>query len=223
MTPFQDISYDGILRCYEDGCSMLGGYPSQLVSVHDPDEYLAAASDAEDRSNRLSDLIGAYQALTELRRDGKVSGVGVGAKNWQSIKELDTDCDFDWVMMANSYTIMHHPDDLIQFVDSLAARNVAIINSAVTHGGFLTGGSLFSIIARSTKSGPNGLPHACVGGISLPKSARDTNVRPMKSQSRSAQRTPHSMQWRSARVRPNELRPWSLQRHKNYRRKFGTH
>ena len=139
----QDISYDGILRCHQDGCKILGDYSPQLVAIHDPDEYLAAASDANDRAARMDDLIGAYQALTELRRDGKVAGVGVGAKDWRSIQELDAHCDFDWVMMANSYTVMHHPPELLQFVESLAARNIAIINSAVTHGGFLTGGRFF--------------------------------------------------------------------------------
>ena len=36
----QDISYDGILRCYEEAKELLNGYPIDLVSVHDPDEYL---------------------------------------------------------------------------------------------------------------------------------------------------------------------------------------
>ena len=136
----QEISYDGILRCFEDGQSMLGGYPQQLVSVHDPDEYLDAATDADDRNRRLSDIVEGYRALTELRDGGKVAGVGVGAKNWKIIRELDQHCQFDWVMMANSFTIMNHPPELLEFIDSLSLRNVAIINSALTHGGFLVGG-----------------------------------------------------------------------------------
>ena len=43
-------------------------------------------------------------------------------------------------MMANSFTIMHHPPELLAFIDSLQNRNIALINSAVTHGGFLVGG-----------------------------------------------------------------------------------
>ena len=39
----QDISYDGILRCWEEGQHFLGGYEARLLSVHDPDEYLAAS------------------------------------------------------------------------------------------------------------------------------------------------------------------------------------
>ncbi len=139
----QDISYDGILRCYDDGCAMLGDYRPQLVSVHDPDEYLAAASDRDDRQRRLDDICGAHRALAELRDDGQVAGVGVGAKDWRIVRELDRHCDFDWVMLANSFTIMNHPPELIEFIDSLAARNIAVINSALTHGGFLVGGSFF--------------------------------------------------------------------------------
>ena len=139
----QDISYDGILRCHEDGCRMLGSYVPQLISVHDPDEYLAAATDSEDRNRRLDDIVQAYRALTELKAEGQVAGVGVGAKDWKSIRELDQYCKFDWVMMANSLTIMNHPDELLEFVDSLGQRGIALINSAVTHGGFLVGGQFF--------------------------------------------------------------------------------
>ena len=139
----QDISYQGILRCYDDGCRMLGDYRPQLVSVHDPDEYLAAAADPEQRRQRMEDILGAYQALEELRDAGLVAGVGVGAKDWRIIQELDRHCQFDWVMMANSFTVLNHPVELVEFIDSLAERQVGLINSAVMHGGFLGGGNFF--------------------------------------------------------------------------------
>lgn len=136
----QDIGHDGILRCYEDGCEMLGQYSPQLVSVHDPDEYLAAAADPHDRAKRMEDIQDSIQALHSLRESGKVAGVGVGAKDWRVIRELDNACELDWIMMANSFTIMNHPSDLIEFLHALRVRGVGLINSAVTHGGFLLGG-----------------------------------------------------------------------------------
>lgn len=139
----QDISYDGILRCWEEGSSLLGSYSAQIVSVHDPDEYLAAASDPDDRRRRLEDIVGAYSGLHELKSAGIVAAVGVGAKDWRTIQELDQYCELDWVMFANSFTIMHHPPSLLEFMDSLAARSVGIINSALFHGGFLLGGDYF--------------------------------------------------------------------------------
>ncbi|MEE2934508.1 MAG: aldo/keto reductase [Planctomycetota bacterium] len=137
----QDISESGIIRCYQDGREMLDPYPSQLVSVHDPDEYLAAASDPQDRAKRKMDIEQAIRGLAELKATGEVAGVGIGAKDWKVIRELDNACELDWIMMANSFTIMNHPPELISFLDALRSRGVGLINSAVTHGGFLLGGN----------------------------------------------------------------------------------
>lgn len=139
----QDISYEGILRCWEDGEKLLGNYTAQLVSVHDPDEYLDAARDDADRNSRLDDIVGAYQALSELRDAGKVAAVGMGAKHWRTIQELSSHCKLDWAMFANSLTIMNHPPELIEFMTELGNNSVGIINSAVFHGGFLLGGEFF--------------------------------------------------------------------------------
>lgn len=143
----QDISYAGILKCFEQGLELLGGdYSTQLVSVHDPDEYLDAAASAADRQRRFDDILGAYAALQELKAHGQAKGIGVGAKNWKSIQEIDAQVDLDWVMFANSYTLYSHPADLLDFMDSLHAKGVAIINSAVFNAGFLTGGEFFNYV-----------------------------------------------------------------------------
>jgi D-threo-aldose 1-dehydrogenase len=141
----QDISYDGILRCWEQGCQLLGeAYAPQLVSVHDPDEYLAQAASAGDRKKRLADIVGAYQALMELKQQGRVKAVGVGAKDWQIIRELAGVVALDWVMFANSLTVYSHPAELLGFMDELNRQGIAIINSAVFNAGFLTGGDYFN-------------------------------------------------------------------------------
>ena len=120
---------------------MLGEYQPQLISVHDPDEYLDFAADADDRNERVDNMRGAYRALAELRNAGKAAGVGVGSKDWQVIRELDQHCELDWVMIANSFTIMDHHPELVEFIDALTNRDIAMINSAVFHGG-LFGGKL---------------------------------------------------------------------------------
>jgi D-threo-aldose 1-dehydrogenase len=141
----QDISYDGIMRCWEQGLELLGGaYSTQIVSVHDPDEYLDAATSESNRQQRFNDILGAYTALNELKAKGYVKAVGVGAKNWKVIQEIDTQVALDWVMFANSYTLYSHPIDLLRFMDELHHKQVAIINSAVFNAGFLTGGDFFN-------------------------------------------------------------------------------
>ena len=140
----QNISYDGILECWEQGEEILGdGYSSKLLSVHDPDEYLAAAKDADDRDKRFADILDAYQALAELRDQGKCWGIGVGSKDWKAIAQIDEQVKLDWVMLANSLTIYRHPQNLLDFVADLHSRGIVVFNSAVFHAGFMVGGNSF--------------------------------------------------------------------------------
>lgn len=138
------ISYEGTLQCYEQGNDLLGaGFSSQVVSVHDPDEFLAAAKTPADREKRFADVLGAYRALFELKQRGVVQAVGIGSKDWRVIREISEHVALDWVMFACSLTVYSHPPELLEFIAQLHARGVGMINSAVFHAGFLTGGAWF--------------------------------------------------------------------------------
>lgn len=140
----QTFGYEGIMKCFEQGNMLLGGkYRSDVVSIHDPDEYLLASESPEDRDSRLMEILESYRALFDLKKEGKVKAVGIGSKDWTIIRELYDHVPFDWVMFANSFTIFSHPGELLTFMDKLDADGVGIINSAVFHGGFLTGGDKF--------------------------------------------------------------------------------
>jgi len=140
----QKISYDGILECYEQGNELLGDYDAQLVSVHDPDEYMAAATSEADKAKRYQDILDAYRALAELKQQGKVQAIGVGAKDWRIIQRIAGDIDLDWAMIANSMTLHSHPQELLNFMAELEAKGTVIINSAVFNAGFLTGGNFYN-------------------------------------------------------------------------------
>ena len=138
-----DVSAAGILRCHMEGLELLGApYRTDLVSVHDPDEYLAGAlGDVAERARRMADVLAAYRALIDLRSRGVVKAVGIGSKDWRVLREIADQVDVDWVMLACSLTIMSHPPELVAWVASAARRGVAVIDSALFHVGFLTGGS----------------------------------------------------------------------------------
>jgi len=140
----QMISYDGILKCFEQGNELLGNYRAQMVSVHDPDEYLFASRSEEDYQERYRQILDAYMALAELKAAGLVSSIGVGAKDWKIIQTIVADVALDWVMIANSLTIKSHPADLIAFIEELNQKNIKVINSAIFNGGFLTGGDFYN-------------------------------------------------------------------------------
>ncbi|MDF2193496.1 aldo/keto reductase [Paraflavitalea sp. CAU 1676] len=140
----QRISYEGILACYEQGNALLNGYNAQLVSVHDPDEYLAGATDEADRQQRWLDILDAYRALFELKASGKVKGVGVGSKDWKVIQRITEDIELDWVMIANSMTLHAHPPALSRYIGELTDQGTVVINSAVFNGGFLIGSDYYN-------------------------------------------------------------------------------
>ncbi len=141
----QRISRQGILDCWEQGTELLGApFKSKLASVHDPDEFLAAATSPEDKAARQKDLIEAYESLAELKARGEVEGIGVGCKDWRVAKEITDQIDLDWVMIANCLTIYTHPPELIEWIESLAAKGVTVINSAVFNAGFLVGGKFYN-------------------------------------------------------------------------------
>lgn len=139
----QDISCEGILRCYEEAKALLDGYPIDFVSVHDPDEYLGANEGLglknEEWRRRRADIIGAYKALFELKAKGEVQGVGVGSKDWTVIRDLYRDVKFDWAMFACAPTLLNHPEELLDFVAQMKRDGVYLIDSAVFNGGFLMG------------------------------------------------------------------------------------
>jgi D-threo-aldose 1-dehydrogenase len=135
----QKISYEGILECYEQGNQLLNGYKAELVSVHDPDEYVAGAQSQLEADQRYNDILEAYRALGELKNRNEVKAIGVGSKDWKMIQRIVKDVNLDWVMIANSMTVHSHPQELVTFMEELQQRGTIIINSAVFNGGFLIG------------------------------------------------------------------------------------
>ncbi len=82
--------------------------------------------------------------LEDLKRDGRVQGIGVGSKDWTVIRDLYDRQPLDWVMTANSLTIHSHPKELLQFIERLRADDVGVMNSAVFNAGFLVGGEFYN-------------------------------------------------------------------------------
>lgn len=135
----QKIGYDGMLECFEKDNLLLRGYTPQLVSLHDPDDFLMAAENEEEKAFRWQQVLEALKALIKLRNDGKVKGVGVGAKDWTIIRRIYAEIPLDYVMLANSLSLYSHPPELLDFVSLLRKNNVGIINAAIFHSGFLVG------------------------------------------------------------------------------------
>jgi len=148
----QDISYQGILECYQQGNDLLGDYEAKIVSIHDPDEYLAGAADESDLAKRKQDILDAYKALMELREAGKVESVGVGAKDVSVIDFISDHIQLDWAMFACSITPYTHSKSTLTLLKKLGEQGVSVINSAVFNAGFLIGSDNFDYKKISRES-----------------------------------------------------------------------
>jgi D-threo-aldose 1-dehydrogenase len=150
----QDISYQGMMDCFNQGNELLGKYEAKIVSVHDPDEYLNSAKDDEELAKRKEDVLGAYKALFELKAAGKVVSIGVGAKDITSIDFISDHVKLDWAMFACSITPYSHGDVAKSLLKKLGTQGVDVINSAVFNGGFLIGGAYFDYRKVTVESDP---------------------------------------------------------------------
>lgn len=148
----QCISYDGILECFHQGNELLGDYNSRVVSLHDPDEYLAKANGEKDLKNRKENVLSAYQALSELKSSGLVDSIGVGSKDADTLAFVADNIDLDWAMFACSFTPYSHPEKVKESMQRFSEKGIKIINSAVFHGGFLIGSDYFDYAKVSRNS-----------------------------------------------------------------------
>jgi D-threo-aldose 1-dehydrogenase len=150
----QDISYDGIKACFAQGNELLGKYSSRIASVHDPDEYLNSADGDAELARRREDVLGAYKALAELKAEGKIDSIGVGAKDITAIGWISDHVQLDWAMFACSITPYTHSDYAKGLLKKLAAQGCSVINSAVFNAGFLIGGTHFDYRKITLESDP---------------------------------------------------------------------
>lgn len=97
---------------------LLDKYKPQLLSVHDPDEYMANEETIEEHEKLFQDILDAYRALYDLKKE-HIIPIGVGAKSWKSIQRISRQINLDWVMFANKMTIKNHPKELVNFMEEL--------------------------------------------------------------------------------------------------------
>lgn len=144
-----DISYDGILACFEEGNKLLGQYSAALVSVHDPDDYLSDGKDIGEQEQRKKDILAAYQCLSDLKSQQKVESIGIGVKSPEIIEYLlQEGVHLDWTMMAGVLTPHTHSLYTRTLLKTLHSRNIQVVNSAVFNSGFLVGEDYYNYVLQ---------------------------------------------------------------------------
>jgi D-threo-aldose 1-dehydrogenase len=140
----QPIHYEAIRDRWQEGIRRLGeAYMPRLASLRDPGLYLLGAKTPTEHDCRFTNVLEAYRALNELQSAGQIAAIGVCSTDWRIVQEIDAAVKVDWVMLAGSLNLMNHPTDVLDFVATLAQRQIPVINAGVFHCGFLVGSSRY--------------------------------------------------------------------------------
>lgn len=122
-----DFSRDGILRSLESSFQRLGIDSVDIVYIHDPQDHIQLTLDE------------AFPALAELRSQGVIKSVGIGANFPRCCQTLIENADFDCLLLANRYTLLEQ-EPLKELLPLCKRRGVGIVIGGVFNSGILAKG-----------------------------------------------------------------------------------
>jgi D-threo-aldose 1-dehydrogenase len=119
-----DYSYDAVMKSIEESLERMQLESIDIVFVHDPDDYEKEAME------------GAFPALDELRKAGKIRSYGAGMNQSAMLSRFAANTDLDVVMCAGRFSLLEQPalDDLLP---TAISRNVSIVAAGVFNSGIL--------------------------------------------------------------------------------------
>lgn len=138
--PFEcryDYSYDGARRALEDSLQRLGIERIEIALIHDVDVF--THGDRQPEVFREA-MVGAYQALVDMRNEGLVKAIGIGVNEWEPCYEALRIGDFDCFLLAGRYTLLEQ-EPLDAFLPLCEERDVAVVIGGGFNSGILATGS----------------------------------------------------------------------------------
>lgn len=123
-----DYSRSRIRRSLDDSSSRLGTEYFDIVHIHDI-EYM-------NRKHTEWALSGGYEALQELKREGRIGAVSFGIYPMDLWKRILTSLDIDAALIHNHYCL--NDTQLLDVMDVAKEKGVGIINASPFASGLLT-------------------------------------------------------------------------------------
>jgi D-threo-aldose 1-dehydrogenase len=119
-----DMSRDGVRRSLDESRARSGIERIDIVYIHDPDEHMAVALDQ------------AAPALVELRDQGVLGAIGVGANTVSVLQRFVEQADIDVILLANRYTLLEQ-SALATLLPACVERGVSVVIGGVLNSGLL--------------------------------------------------------------------------------------
>ncbi|MEI8180604.1 aldo/keto reductase [Aestuariivirga sp.] len=134
-----DYSYDGTMRSLEGSLHRLGLEYIDVLFIHDPDVFTHGVEQQKVRFREAME--GCYRALTRMREEGVVRGIGVGVNDLQVMVDFMRSGDFDALLVAGRYTLLEQ-DALTELLPLCEQRGTAIVIGGGLNGGILATGAV---------------------------------------------------------------------------------
>lgn len=148
-----DYTYQGIVRSWEDSLQRLGLPEVDILLVHDLDTGAHRPGAAyQARLGQLSN--GGFDALRDLRADGKVAAIGVGVNAPGTITDMLDRFEVDLFLVAGPYTLLEQ-EILHTEMARAADAGARVVIGASLRSGLLATGARGLDADRRTRLGPD--------------------------------------------------------------------
>lgn len=126
--PVFDFSYDGVMRSFNESLKRLQVDRVDILHIHDPDDHYEQA------------IKGAYPALDQLRREGRIKAVGAGMNQWEMPARFAREGNFDCFLLAGRYSLIDHTG-LKELLPLCVEKQISIIIGGPYNSGILATGA----------------------------------------------------------------------------------
>jgi D-threo-aldose 1-dehydrogenase len=135
---YNDYTYDGVLRSFEESLNRLGIERADILLIHDVDR--------RNQGERFPEVFrtamdGAYKALVSLREQKLIKAIGCGLNEWEACEAFARAGDFDCFLLAGRYTLLHQ-ESLNSFLPLCEERGIGIILGGPYNSGILASGAV---------------------------------------------------------------------------------
>ncbi|HZT71296.1 MAG TPA: aldo/keto reductase [Terriglobia bacterium] len=126
--PVFDFSYDGVMRSFRESLKRLNFDRVEILHIHDPDNHFEQA------------IEGAYPALDQLRKEGRIKAVGAGMNQAEMLARFAREGNFDCFLLAGRYTLIDHTG-LKELLPLCVEKGISIIIGGPYNSGVLATGA----------------------------------------------------------------------------------
>jgi D-threo-aldose 1-dehydrogenase len=126
--PVFDFSYDGVMRSFNESLKRLQVDRIDILHIHDPDNHFDQA------------IKGAYPALDQLRREGRIKAVGAGMNQAEMPARFAREGNFDCFLLAGRYSLIDHTG-LKELLPICVEKRIGIIVGGPYNSGILATGA----------------------------------------------------------------------------------